>query len=223
MLITVQTATHFHIGVDNVIQFTVVLASGEYVTANDYQYQDLFWALRGGGGGTFGVVVSVTYRTHDVVPITTHSLTVGFPTTSIAKNVTTELFSALPAVQDAGWGGAFILTKTGVTGLYFSDNDSPPQGNATWSSFVNRARAAGGVVVTHNQNYPTFYQGYLAASSSENILGGVPTELISRFLSRTIAEQQPGQVATVALGLSSPLIIMYGSHHLPPLPSHFPP
>ncbi|KAM6492235.1 hypothetical protein JOM56_011959 [Amanita muscaria] len=196
----------YGLGVDNAIQFTVVLASGEYVTANDYQNQDLFWALRGGGGGTFGVVVSVTYRTHDILPVTTHSVQVTFLTPTIAENVTTELFSALPTLQDAHWGGGFILTKAGVNGLYFSQNDSPAQ--ATWSSFVTRAIAAGGVVVTHDQNYPSFYQGYLAAYSSENILGGVPTEIVSRFLSRTIAEQQPGQVATVALGLAHPFIFM---------------
>jgi FAD/FMN-containing dehydrogenase len=34
------------------------------VVANDCQNQDLFWALRGGGGGTFGVVTKVTLRTH---------------------------------------------------------------------------------------------------------------------------------------------------------------
>jgi FAD/FMN-containing dehydrogenase len=30
---------------------------------------DLFWALRGGGGGTFGVVTNVKYRLHPVTPI----------------------------------------------------------------------------------------------------------------------------------------------------------
>ncbi|KAK2803494.1 hypothetical protein FQN50_006929 [Emmonsiellopsis sp. PD_5] len=54
---------------DNALQFRVVLASGEIIIANKYRNQDLFWALRGGGGGTFGVVVNVTLRSFADVPI----------------------------------------------------------------------------------------------------------------------------------------------------------
>src|SRR5262249_15626287 len=36
---------------------------GSVLVVNDHQHSDLFWALRGGGGGTFGVVTKVTYRT----------------------------------------------------------------------------------------------------------------------------------------------------------------
>ena len=35
---------------------------GEVRTANECQNADLFWALRGGGGGTFGVVLESTQR-----------------------------------------------------------------------------------------------------------------------------------------------------------------
>ncbi|KAF9369063.1 hypothetical protein CPC16_004824, partial [Podila verticillata] len=50
--------------VDNVLQYTIVTADGELRVANAYQNQDLFWALRGGGPGTFGVVVEAVMRTH---------------------------------------------------------------------------------------------------------------------------------------------------------------
>ncbi|KAJ0423136.1 hypothetical protein BJY00DRAFT_299751 [Aspergillus carlsbadensis] len=49
---------------DNAVQFTVVTAEGEIVVANEYMHSDLFWALRGGGGGSFGVVISVTVRVY---------------------------------------------------------------------------------------------------------------------------------------------------------------
>jgi FAD/FMN-containing dehydrogenase len=48
----------------NVLEMDVVTADGERVVASAHSHPDLFWALRGGGGGTFGVVSSVTYRTH---------------------------------------------------------------------------------------------------------------------------------------------------------------
>lgn len=50
---------------DNVRGFTVVVADGSIVRANDKENQDLFWALRG-GGGNFGVVTEFEVRLHPV-------------------------------------------------------------------------------------------------------------------------------------------------------------
>jgi FAD/FMN-containing dehydrogenase len=46
------------------LEAEVVTADGKLVVANACQNQDLFWALRGGGGGTFGVVTKMTLMTH---------------------------------------------------------------------------------------------------------------------------------------------------------------
>jgi FAD/FMN-containing dehydrogenase len=48
---------------DNVLSMDVVTADGQLRTVNADQHQDLFWAMRG-GGGNFGAVVSFTYRLH---------------------------------------------------------------------------------------------------------------------------------------------------------------
>ena len=46
---------------DSAVSYTMVTADGkDVVTANEMVNQDLFWALRGGGGGNFGVLVDVT-------------------------------------------------------------------------------------------------------------------------------------------------------------------
>ena len=50
----------------NMLEAEVVTADGKLVVANACQNQDLFWALRGGGGGTFGVVTRLTMRTHEL-------------------------------------------------------------------------------------------------------------------------------------------------------------
>lgn len=54
--------------VDNALRFTVVLANGTAVAASTCENPDLFWALRGGGGGNIGVVTSCTYRAHPFSP-----------------------------------------------------------------------------------------------------------------------------------------------------------
>ncbi|MDR8392191.1 FAD-binding oxidoreductase [Aliifodinibius sp. S!AR15-10] len=51
--------------VDNLLEADVVLPDGRFVTANQNQHSDLFWALRG-GGGNFGIVTSFKYCLHPV-------------------------------------------------------------------------------------------------------------------------------------------------------------
>jgi FAD/FMN-containing dehydrogenase len=47
----------YGLGVDRVVQFKVVTPDGVYRTANECLNSDLFWALRGGGGNAFGVIM----------------------------------------------------------------------------------------------------------------------------------------------------------------------
>lgn len=59
------------LGIDNVLAYKVVTPDGSAVVANecDSETSDLFWALRGGGGGNFGVVVSQISRVHPIKPL----------------------------------------------------------------------------------------------------------------------------------------------------------
>jgi len=60
------TGPAYGMAADNALRFTAVLANGSAVAASACENADLFWALRGGGGGSLAVVTSATYRAHAI-------------------------------------------------------------------------------------------------------------------------------------------------------------
>ncbi|TGJ78842.1 hypothetical protein E0Z10_g9927, partial [Xylaria hypoxylon] len=52
----------YGLGADNVLEWEVVTVDGRHITATPTRNADLYWALSGGGGGTYAVVVSMTTR-----------------------------------------------------------------------------------------------------------------------------------------------------------------
>jgi FAD/FMN-containing dehydrogenase len=107
-------STNFGLSSDNVLNWEVVTAAGTLVNANEYENLDLFWALNGGGGSTFGVVVSMTVRAHpDTV---TSGATLAFYTT---QNSELEFYTAiqtfheeLPRMVDAGTMVVYYFTSS---------------------------------------------------------------------------------------------------------------
>jgi FAD/FMN-containing dehydrogenase len=53
-------SSKYGLAADNILEYKVVTADGRLVVANSKINTDLFTALRGGGGGTFGVVLEAT-------------------------------------------------------------------------------------------------------------------------------------------------------------------
>ncbi|MGH2375445.1 MAG: FAD-binding oxidoreductase [Longimicrobiales bacterium] len=56
------------LSIDNLLGADMVLADGRFVTVSAKENQDLFWAIRG-GGGNFGVVTSFLFKLHPISTI----------------------------------------------------------------------------------------------------------------------------------------------------------
>jgi FAD/FMN-containing dehydrogenase len=70
---------------DNLVEATVVLADGSSVVANAHTHPDLYWALRGGGGGNFGIVTRLVFRTYPIGQVATYAI--EWPWSDAAKIV----------------------------------------------------------------------------------------------------------------------------------------
>src|SRR5262244_1229444 len=57
---------HYGLAAGSLLEVEVVTADGQIRVANACTHPDLFWALKGGGGGSFGVVSRLTLRLHDL-------------------------------------------------------------------------------------------------------------------------------------------------------------
>jgi hypothetical protein len=68
---------YYGMAADSVLAYQVVTADGSFVTATEDSYSDLFWALRGGGGGTYGVVTSAIVKVHPKIHVTHSTFELG--------------------------------------------------------------------------------------------------------------------------------------------------
>ena len=109
-------------------QFRLVTPDGQIRVANEFQNTDLFWALRGGGAGTFGVVLESTMRVEPqmklqvcVCPRSFWSSSSYSPiSASIRFNQTSENAVSFLGIQvdqglkwsQEGWGGHMSVRST---------------------------------------------------------------------------------------------------------------
>jgi FAD/FMN-containing dehydrogenase len=63
------TSQIYGMNCDSAIEALVMLADGRIIVASEVSNPDLFWALRGGTGNNFGVLLQVTYQLYDPGPL----------------------------------------------------------------------------------------------------------------------------------------------------------
>ncbi|KAK7951458.1 uncharacterized protein PG986_007186 [Apiospora aurea] len=107
-------STEFGLAADNVLSWEVVTADGTFLNASRTENPDLFWALNGGGGGTFGVVVSMTIKAFPDATIGGASLSFYMknnPKESFYNGIQ-AFHEALPAMVDAGAMVVYYFTDS---------------------------------------------------------------------------------------------------------------
>ncbi|KAF2033618.1 FAD-binding domain-containing protein [Setomelanomma holmii] len=110
----------YGLAIDNVLEVRIVTPDGELCTANLCVNSDLFWALRGGGRGTFGVMTFVTMKAYPLPQGTRHNFALSGLNASNQTafwDLVAYIMSELPRMKAAGLEGySFILPPAAVPG-----------------------------------------------------------------------------------------------------------
>ena len=198
---TKSYSPNFFAGVDNMLEVTIVTADGDHVIANPYQNEDLFWALRGGGGGTWGVVTSVTYKTHPSTPLSSALLLVNSTNANSTQNVLAEIIRLTPSLVEQGYGGYCRISPDHISLSFLSPNVTAEETQATFLPLFELAASQTGVSV---ENSTAVYQDFWSWYETLSELVGIPAEMSSWLLPKDIIENvQPGDLAAELLKISS--------------------
>lgn len=134
----------FGTGAAGMLEAEVVTADGRVRIANAFQHPDLFWALRGGGGGTFGIVTRLTLMTHPL-PSSFGVLRGQIPAASdgeYAALVERLCRFCAEALDNEHWGEQVSLHPDNTVGLYITwQGLSRTQVEGVWADFLRRPGA----------------------------------------------------------------------------------
>lgn len=177
----------YGMGADNVLEATVALLDGTVVTTNACSHPDLFYAIRGGGGGTYGVVTSVVMKAYPSPQTTSWLLSVMLQDSSKEAewwDLMAEFSGGLKALKDGGVQGYFYmlgppmmptLMLSGIFNLF-----DQPEGTVDelFEPFKQRLDELGGFVAYESNvtTVPSFLESYGGDTENEpvasNVAGG---------------------------------------------------
>lgn len=98
---------------DNVLEATLISADGSQVRVTADSHPDLLWALRGGGGGNFGVTTSFTLQTHPIPSLALFTLHFSW---ADAHDVLATWMNWMSGQPDELWSNC-LLQSEGTAGL----------------------------------------------------------------------------------------------------------
>ncbi len=135
----------FGSGAAGVLEIEVVTADGRIRTVNRFQEPDLFWALKGGGGGTFGVVSRMTLLSHPI-PRTDGWLSGQVTAHSDAayQELIQRYLEFVPgAINNADWGEG-VMWRKGVNEMELMTaflDLTTAEAEAVWAPLLDPLRA----------------------------------------------------------------------------------
>ncbi|MBM7770244.1 FAD/FMN-containing dehydrogenase [Actinokineospora baliensis] len=165
---------------DRLVSAQVVTADSVVRTATPNNEDDLFWALRGGGGGNFGIVTSFTFSTEPAPAVTVFQL--GFPEGSAAAvvgawqewavNAPDELWSTVVVTGGptpaARLSGCFIGPQTALNPMldrFIVNTGKPSNRFVQQKSYLDAMRYFAGCAQRTNCTPESLPRSTFAASS----------------------------------------------------------
>ncbi|KAK2752023.1 FAD binding domain protein, partial [Colletotrichum kahawae] len=196
----------YGMGADSILEASVVILNGDLVTVNACKNEDIYWAIRGGGGGTFGVIVNMTVKAYPVPDMILLGLNVsannGTSTKSWWKFVA-KLHTLLPALQDQGIKGYYTIggppssATVGMSGSLFAwnlSNDTVAKAVAPIRQLISNSRGvvSGSVQVVP---IPSFYALLTGIKIPDHAGGSGITA--ARLISRKVVTENEDLLAEV--------------------------
>ncbi|RDW65599.1 hypothetical protein BP5796_10291 [Coleophoma crateriformis] len=176
----------YGLGIDRTVQFKVVTPDGVFRVANSCQNQDLFWALKGGGGGTFGVVMEATHRVDPNTPLTVAYIKYSQNSANIGRWLEIVVENGLQWAKQ-GWGGHYVASNIiSVTPLL-----NLSEATASMEPAATFARSNNGSVVI--EILPSWYSFYIKYVIPNQAPVGTLRFLASRLIPASLFETATGQ------------------------------
>ncbi|KAH0838842.1 hypothetical protein J3R83DRAFT_7252 [Lanmaoa asiatica] len=174
---------------------------GTVLDCNDYQNSDLFWALRGGGGSTYGIVTSVTYCTYPSVPVQFYTYEANITNSSVLSELVGGFLRHQTQFTDDSWGGSGGISDQQLYFFYSAlnmTNETAVETTQAWRNFTASLAPFGVVSAEQMQYFPSWYELYQILFST-SIQNGGNVMFTSRLLSRDTVANNYTEVAEILL------------------------
>jgi hypothetical protein len=148
--------------VDQAVEFEVVTADDEIRTINECTDPDLFWAMRGGGGGSYAVLTSYKFQLHPAVPINVYSFQAKFPKpkdvlditeSKVHRDIITALAHNQTLFSEHGIAGYNFVHKDKIVSLHVmpsADTEAIKTVTSQWHDFLSEYP---GLTIGENKYY----------------------------------------------------------------------